>query len=117
MMINGSEIPVHLDAPSIYHPLHEDDILAMIPGLIGAATTPASTVNWGGDQAVSIEEWCGYLSELTGVPVRFSPTRDTIDSVQIDLTRMHRLVGTTTVDWKDGMRRMVAARHPELLSD
>jgi len=116
MMINGNEIPVHLDAPSVYHPLHEDDILAMIPGLIGAASVPATTVNWGGDQAVSIEEWCGLLSELTGLPVRFAPTRDTIDSVQIDLTRMHRLVGTTTVAWRDGMRRMVAARHPELLA-
>jgi nucleoside-diphosphate-sugar epimerase len=117
MMINGTDIPVHLDAPSVYHPLHEDDIIAMIPGLIGAAGTPATTVNWGGDQAVSIEEWCGYLSELTGVPARFAPTRDTIDSVQIDLSRMHELVGTTGVDWRDGMRRMVASRHPELLAD
>ena len=116
MMINGSDIPVHIDAPSIYHPLHEDDIIAMVPGLIGAATTPATTVNWGGDQAVSVEEWCGYLSELTGVPARFNPTAETIDSVAIDLARMHQLIGTTTVDWKDGMRRMVAARHPELLS-
>ncbi len=117
MMLNGSEIPVHVDAPSVYHPLHQDDIMAMVPGLLAAATTPATTVNWGGDQAVSIEEWCGYLSELTGVPVRFASTTDTIDSVQIDLTRMHELIGTTSVDWKEGMRRMVAARHPELLKD
>jgi UDP-glucuronate 4-epimerase len=115
MMINGTEIPVHVDAPSVYHPLHQDDIVAMVPGLLAAATVPATTVNWGGDQAVSIEEWCGFLAEITGVPVRFSPTRDTIDSVQIDLSRMHRLVGTTTVGWQEGMRRMVAARHPELL--
>jgi len=116
MMINGSEIPVHVDAPSVYHPLHQDDIIAMIPGLLGAATTPATTVNWGGDDAVSIEEWCGYVSELTGVPAKFAPTADTIDSVQIDLTRLHELVGTATVGWKDGFRRMVAARHPELLA-
>jgi nucleoside-diphosphate-sugar epimerase len=115
MMINGTAIPVHTDAPSVYHPLHEDDIIAMIPGLLGAATTPATTVNWGGDQAVSIEEWCGYLSELTGIEARFDPTDATIDSVQIDLTRMHDLVGTTATGWQDGMRRMVAARHPELL--
>lgn len=115
MMINGNEIPVHLDAPSVYHPIHQDDIIAMVPGLISAAGTPATTVNWGGDQAVSIEEWCGFLSELTGVAVKFSPTRDTIDSVQIDLSRMHELVGNTSVGWRDGMRRMVEARHPELL--
>ena len=117
MMINGSEIPVHLDAPSVYHPLHQDDIIAMVPGLLGAAATPAVTINWGGDDAVSIEEWCGYFSELTGLPAVFAPTEQTIDSVQIDLTRMHELVGTTSVGWKDGMQRMVAARHPELLAD
>ncbi|MGH9080534.1 MAG: NAD-dependent epimerase/dehydratase family protein [Acidimicrobiales bacterium] len=115
MMLNGNEIPVHLDAPSVYHPIHEDDISAMIPALLGAASTPATTVNWGGDQAASIEEWCAFLSEVTGAPARFAPTEDTIDSVQIDLTRMHRLVGTTAVGWREGMRRMVAARHPELL--
>jgi nucleoside-diphosphate-sugar epimerase len=117
MMINGSPIPVHLDAPSIYHPLHEDDIVAMIPGLLAAASVPATIVNWGGDDAVSIEEWCGFLSGLTGVPVTFAPTTDTIDSVDIDLTRMHDLVGSTTVPWKEGMKRMVSARHPELLKD
>ena len=117
MMINGSEIPVHLDAPSVYHPLHQDDIIAMVPGLLEAATTPATTVNWGGDDAVSIEEWCRYFSDLTGIPARFAPTDHTIDSVQIDLTRMHQLVGATSVHWRDGMRRMVEDRHPELLSD
>jgi nucleoside-diphosphate-sugar epimerase len=116
MMINGSDIPVHIDAPSVYHPIHQDDIIAMVPGLLGAASTPATTVNWGGDQPVSIEEWCGYFAELTGLEAKCSPTADTIDSVQIDLTRMHELVGTTTVGWKEGLRRMVEARHPELLA-
>jgi hypothetical protein len=116
MMINGSDIPVHVDAPSVYHPIHEDDILAMVPGLLGAAGTPATVVNWGGSQSASIEEWCGFLGELTGLTPNFAPTSETIDSVQIDLTRMHELVGPTTVGWRDGMSRMVAARHPELLA-
>jgi nucleoside-diphosphate-sugar epimerase len=115
MMRNGNDIPVHIDAPSVYHPIHEDDILALVPGLLAAATSPAVTINWGGHQAVSIEEWCGYLGELTGIEPTFAPTADTIDSVEVDLTRLHQLVGTTTVDWRDGMRRMVEARHPELL--
>ena len=116
MMRNGSPIPVHVDAPSVYHPIHDDDILALLPGLLEAATSPSVTINWGGHQAVSIEEWCGWLGELTGIEPHFEPTADTIDSVQIDLTRLHRLVGTTTVDWRDGMRRMVEALHPELLA-
>ena len=117
MMLNGAAIPVHIDAPSVYHPLHEEDIFGMIPSLLAAARVPATVVNWGGDEGVSIEAWCGYLSELTGIEARFEPTASTIDSVQIDLSRMHALVGTTSVAWRDGLRRMVATRHPELLKD
>jgi len=115
LMLAGRPVQVHIDAPSVYHPIHIDDIVAMVPGLVGAAAVPATVVNWGGDDAVSIEDWCAELSRLTGVPVRFEPTDRTIDSVQIDLDRMHELVGHTSVDWRDGIRRLVAAQHPELL--
>jgi UDP-glucuronate 4-epimerase len=116
MMMNGSGIPVHTDAPSVYHPLHEHDIARMLPAFIEAASVPATVVNWGGSAAVSIEEWCTYLADLTGLEARFEPTEHTIDSVQLDLTQMHDIAGPTKVDWRDGMRQMVAARHGELLS-
>jgi len=115
MMRNGSAIPVHLDAPSTYHPIHEDDIEAMIPGLLNAASSPATTVNWGGSDAVSVEEWCSYLGELCGLEPSFAPSAETIDSVMVDLTRMHELVGRTQVPWREGMRSMVEARMPEAL--
>jgi nucleoside-diphosphate-sugar epimerase len=115
MMINGSSIPVHVDAPSVYHPLHERDIHRMLPAFVEAASVPATVVNWGGDAAVSIEEWCTYLAELTGLEARFDPTEHTIDSVQLDLSRMHHIAGPTAVDWRDGMRQMVATRHGDLL--
>jgi UDP-glucuronate 4-epimerase len=116
MMRSGHAIPVHVNAPSIYHPLHADDIAAMVPRLLAAASVPAVTVNWGGSEAVSIEEWCTYLAELTGTEARFEPTEQTIDSVQIDTTRMHELAGPTTVPWRDGMRRLVKALHPDLVT-
>jgi len=115
MMKNGSPIPVHSNQPSIYHPIHDDDIAAMLPGLLSAATIGATTVNWGGNDAVSIEEWCAYLGELTGLTPTFAPTDATIDSVQVNLEKLHALVGTTSVPWKEGFRRMVEARRPELL--
>jgi UDP-glucuronate 4-epimerase len=116
MLLNGSSIPVHVDQPSIYHPIHEDDIVGTIPGLVAAASIPATVVNWGGE-AASIEDWCSYMGELVGRPPTFRPTAGTIDSGDLDLTRLHELVGPTTVPWRDGIRRMVAARHPELLAD
>ncbi len=113
MMLSGNAVPVHVDAPSVYHPLHADDILAMVPRLLDVASVPAVTVNWGGSEPVSIEEWCTYLAGLVGIEARFEPTEHTIDSVQIDTTRMHELVGPTTVPWREGMHRMAKALHPD----
>ena len=115
MLRNGSAIPVHVDAPSVYHPIHDDDIFAMIPGLVAAASIGATTINWGGKDPVSVEEWVGYLAELCGREPTFAPTTQTIDSVMVDLTKLHALVGPTTVDWREGMAAMVAARRPEML--
>jgi UDP-glucuronate 4-epimerase len=31
-----------------------------------------------------------------------------------DVTYMHQILGRTKVPWRDGFRRMIAARHPEI---
>jgi hypothetical protein len=85
----------------------------MVPRLLAAASVPAVTVNWGGSEGVSIEEWCGYLAELAGIEAQFAPTTLTIDSVQIDTTRMHELAGRTTVPWREGMKKMAQKLHPD----
>jgi nucleoside-diphosphate-sugar epimerase len=113
MMLSGHPVPVHVDAPSVYHPLHADDIFATVPRLLRATSVPATTVNWGGSEGVSIEEWCTFLAGLTGCEATFSPTESTIDSVEIDTTRMHELIGPTTVPWREGMERMARALHPD----
>jgi len=115
MMLAGMAVAVGADAPSLYNPIHEDDIVAQIPGLLAAASVPATIVNWGGVDVVSIEDWCAWLGELTGLDPVLEPSADALPSVTVDLTRQHALVGPTTVGWRDGMERMVAARHPELL--
>ena len=76
----------------------------------------ATIVNWAGDEVSSIEEWCAYLANLTGLDLKLVPTAHTLSSVTCDLTRMHELVGHTQVKWQDGLARMVQARHPELLN-
>jgi nucleoside-diphosphate-sugar epimerase len=116
MMVAGMPIPVHVDAPSVFNPIHEDDIAAMIPAMLAAASVPVTVVNWGGDDAVSIEDWCARLGTLTSLEPIFQPTDQTIQSVTVDLTRMHELIGHTKVPWQEGFARMVAARHPELVS-
>jgi len=58
MMINEAHSGAHR-RPSVYHPLHEDDIIGMVPGLLESANLPATHGQLGGDDPVSIEEWCG----------------------------------------------------------
>jgi UDP-glucuronate 4-epimerase len=110
LILGGVPIPVHVDAPSVYNPIHDDDIADMVPAMLAAASVPATVVNWAGEDAVSIEDWCTHLGELVGLEPTFQPTDQTIGSVTVDLTRMHALVGHARVPWREGFARMVAAR-------
>jgi len=116
MMQAGMEIPVHTNAPSIYNPIHEDDIIAALPTLLEAASVPATVVNLCGDEQVSIEEWCTYLGELTGLTAKVAPTDNTLESVASDNTKLRSLGWKQSVSWRDGMRRMVEAQFPDLVS-
>ncbi len=115
MMMNGGQpIPVHPERPNLYNPIHEDDYNEHIPKLLEVAQVPALTLNWGGEQA-SLEDWCAYLGELTGLEPRFQSTEQTLGSLPLDLTRMQQHLGMTRIHWREGLRRMVEARNPELL--
>ena len=113
-VLAGQKIAVHTDEPSVYNPIHEDDIIRMVPRLLGVASVPATIVNWGGNDEVSIEEWSQYLAHLVGKKAEFVNTDQALESVQVDLNKLHQLVGPTEVHWKDGMRRLVSHFHPEL---
>lgn len=106
MIEAGRPVPLHPGRPNTFNPIHEDDIIRMIPRLLEIASVPATTVNWGGSETASIEEWCALLGEITGREVRFVETEQTIGSVVIDPSKMHELVGRTEVGWRDGIRRM-----------
>ena len=92
--------------PAYYNPIHEDDIIATLPKLLEVASIPATTVNWCGHQTVSLQEWCGYLGSLVGKEPVFQESEQALRGNPTDATRMHELVGETTVDWRDGLRRM-----------
>jgi nucleoside-diphosphate-sugar epimerase len=110
MMLAGQPVPVGPNGPSRFNPIHEDDIVAMIPALLASAGVPATIVNWGGDEETSIEEWCAYMAELAGCEARFAVTTETIGGIPTENTKRRELAGPTTVGWKDGMRRMVEHR-------
>lgn len=116
MLLAGMPVLVHPDRPNLFNPIHEEDIIATLPGLLATANVPATIVNWGGDQQVDLEDWVRLMAEMVGVEAEFDITEGTIGGVTVDNTLRLELLGPTTVDWRDGIRRMVRAQHPELLS-
>ncbi len=115
MMQQGTPIDLHPDKPNYYNPLHARDYIDKIPYLLGAASSGVTTLNFGGSQRVSIEEWCAYIGELTGLEPVFKDNPEAFGSLCIDTERMHEQIGETSVDWRDGIRSQLEHLAPDLL--
>jgi UDP-glucuronate 4-epimerase len=109
MMQAGMAIPVHPDRPNLFNPIDLRDIAATVPALLAAATVPATIVNWGGTDQVSLEQWCEHLAERCGYEVRFEETTSTIGGVTVDLDRMRSITGTPTIGWREGFDALADA--------
>ena len=107
MMAQASQtIPLHPDG-SRYNPIHHDDIIAQVPALLDAATVNTTTLNWGSDEVVSVEEWTRYICDVAGAPAPiFEVNELTIPSAVIDTDAVRRVVGPCSVTWRDGFRRL-----------
>jgi nucleoside-diphosphate-sugar epimerase len=110
----GSPVVVRSD-PLPYSPIHYNDINAHVEALLGAASVPATIVNWSGDVAVSAQEWSAYFGELLGVEVEMRTQvvpGASVGSVGDNAKRLS-ITGPCTVDWKVGFRDMAAHYLPD----
>lgn len=114
MMQAGMTIPVLEPGPTMFSPIHLDDMCAHIEPLLAAASVPATITNWGGDEEVSIEEWCAMLAEMTGVEAKVETSPDGIPARALDNTTRLAITGPCQVPFRESMARMLTERHPEL---
>jgi nucleoside-diphosphate-sugar epimerase len=112
-ILAGHPIPL-LPGHTVCCPIHEDDIFDHTPRLLEAAATPAVVTNWGGDEPVDLRELCEYIGALLGREVGFVESADGIHQYRLDAARRRELAGPCKVGWREGVRRMVAARRPDL---
>jgi nucleoside-diphosphate-sugar epimerase len=106
----GKDVVLHPDKPNNYNPIYEDDYVRLGIRALEVASTPPLTVNWGGSETVSAEEYCTYLGELVGREVRFRYDERAPWPICPDTTLMHQVLGRARVPWREGMRRMAEAR-------
>jgi len=84
-----------------------------VPLLWKAASSPALILNWGGDDAVGIQDCMEYIAEITGVEARFVPSDVTRETYAFDNTKRRTFIGNCSVKWKDGIRRTIEVHFPE----
>ena len=113
-ILQGKPIKVYPDKPNNYNPIYEDDYVTLGIRAMEVASTPPEVVNWSGSETVSIEDYCTYMAELVGKEVVFDYSEDAHTPLWPDTTHMHEVLGETRVPWREGMKRMIKAIHPEL---
>jgi nucleoside-diphosphate-sugar epimerase len=114
-VLAGRPVTTRCD-PSWYSPIHQDDINEQVGALLRAARVPATIVNWAGDEIVSVQQWCAYAAELAGVKaeVVVGPSQGGPPGAIADTRRRLEITGRCRVGWHEGMRRTIAARHPDI---
>jgi UDP-glucuronate 4-epimerase len=115
MMLQGTPIRLHPDKPNNYNPIYEDDYVELGIRAMEVAAVPPIVVNWAGSETVSVEEYCAYMGKLVGVEPIFEYTPQVHTPLWPDVTYMHEILGRTKIHWREGFRKMIEARRPELL--
>ena len=114
----GAAVPTRHD-PMPYSAIHDDDIKAQLEPLLHAAAVPATIVNWGADEPVSVQEWTAYMGQLMGIETLVDVTPVPWASVGsvVDCRKRIAITGPSTVKWKDGLRRVMEHRYPDRIVD
>ncbi len=108
----GEDVTTRWD-PCLYMPIYEDDINEQTAALLGAASVPATIVNWAGDEPVSVQDWAAHMGELAGRPARVvvKETPGTLRGSVADVSKRLSITGPCRVGWREGLTRTWAARH------
>lgn len=114
-MVEGRAIRLHPDKPNYFNPIHEDDQILLGIKAMQLATVPPLIVNWAGSETTSAEEYLNYMGSLIDKKPIIEYTDEAYTPLWPDVTYMHEVLGRTKVHWKDGMRRVVEERYPELV--
>jgi nucleoside-diphosphate-sugar epimerase len=121
--LNGGLLTLNLEAvlagipitarwkPCPYTPIFQDDINEQLEPLLAAASVPATIVNWGGDEIVSIQQWSEHMGQLTGLPVEVEVEESTGShrGMISDPAKRLGITGPCRVGWRQGIRQVVEA--------
>jgi UDP-glucuronate 4-epimerase len=95
--------------------VYQDDLRAFIAPSLAAATVPATTVNWSGDEALKGEDWIGYLGALVGVDPVFVYDDDKARPGGAPSAALRTAItGPAAVGWREGLERIAQFWEPRI---
>lgn len=109
-MAAGDTIPLPIGHDDLCSPIGAQDIAVQSHALFEVASTPATIVNWAGNDAVSTREMCEYIAGVAGLEPKFAPSEIRFDKRASDNARRNELIGKCSVHWKDGIPETLERR-------
>jgi len=112
MIMADREVSVRWD-PMPHNPIHADDVCLQLEAMLDAASTPANIVNWGGDEAVTVQEWCAMVGEWSGKEAKMvtQPIPNSTHTAGSDQTKRKSITGPSTVPFREGFKAIYDARY------
>ena len=111
-IVKGQEVVTRWD-PMTHTPIHIDDICDQLEALLDAASVPATIVNWGGDEVVSVQDWVKLAGEFAGVEPRLSvkPVPGTTRTAGCDPTKRRSITGPCKTVFAPAYREIYDVRY------
>ncbi len=112
-MMAGKPIVVPPRGRSYCALVHNSDVVEWVEPLLGAASVPATIVNWTGDDYVDEREMCEYMARIALLDVEFieDPTAGYYAGVA-DPTRRRAITGPAR-PWKQSFLQMLRTNYPD----
>jgi hypothetical protein len=84
-----------------------------VEALLGAATSPANIVNWGGDESITLQDWCRLAAEFAGVEAKLKtePSFNATHTAGSDQTKRRSITGPSKIKFAEAFRKIYDARH------
>jgi UDP-glucuronate 4-epimerase len=112
-MLQGEELQCP-PSPSFNSMIHEDDFVAQAELLLGAATVPATIVNWTGDDYTDERELYEYIGRISGVTPKIVIDKDVAYAGGRASSAARRAItGPSRVGWTEGVLKSLRTNFPE----
>jgi nucleoside-diphosphate-sugar epimerase len=111
-VVEGRPVSARWD-PHPHAPIHVDDIVGQLDAMLDAASTPATIVNWAGDDQVTIQQWSQMAAEWAGTTanVVVNAVPGTTRNNLADTTKRMSITGPCGVRFESGFRAIFEQRH------